>query len=360
MWFDQVRYRIWARQRQGETFVDGRCGHGDDPPKRVNLAAHSTLSWSDRWRIQSHTTFEEPLFIEPCQLSGLALDATPMLKTVLQPRLAALAQSIDRIIRERTEAKKRAETAWQKLQEPFEFASSQWLVFNPRAAQVSPITSNGKLSVKASVNLTMEPRIVTGSKPVEGRSPLPSLKMTPVPLEGFHLALPVTIDYGRINQRLEQDMLGQEFKTPLGDRVKVEGVQLYGSGDKLILAIRVSGGVNGNLYATGLPVFDEAMGVLRFTDLDFTVDTRNVLVHSANWMFHEDILSSIKSQAVIDLSGQLQTLRSRLATALTRDLGPGVSLESEVARLRPRGIYPAAGGVEVHMIAEGSMWVELK
>jgi hypothetical protein len=184
--------------------------------------------------------------------------------------------------------------------------------------------------------------------------------MTPVPLEGFHLALPVTIDYGRINQRLEQDMLGQEFKTPLGDRVRVEGVQLYGSGDKLILAIRVSGGVNGNLYATGLPVFDEAMGVLRFTDLDFTVDTRNVLVHSANWMFHEDILSSIKSQAVIDLSGQLQTLRSRLATALTRDLGPGVSLESEVARLRPRGIYPAAGGVEVHMIAEGSMWVELK
>jgi len=360
MWFDQVRYRIWARQRQGETFVDGRCGHGDDPPKRVNLAAHSALSWSDRWRIQSHTTFEEPLFIEPCQLSGLALDATPMLKTVLQPRLAALAQSIDRIIRERTEAKKRAETAWQKLQEPVEFASSQWLVFNPRAAQVSPITSNGKLSVKASVNLTMEPRIVTGSKPVEGRSPLPSLKMTPVPLEGFHLALPVTIDYGRINQRLEQDMLGQEFKTPLGDRVRVEGVQLYGSGDKLILAIRVSGGVNGNLYATGLPVFDEAMGVLRFTDLDFTVDTRNVLVHSANWMFHEDILSSIKSQAVIDLSGQLQTLRSRLATALTRDLGPGVSLESEVARLRPRGIYPAAGGVEVHMIAEGSMWVELK
>src|SRR6185503_15157645 len=183
MWFDQVRYRIWARQRQGETFVDGRCGHGDDPPKRVNLAAHSALSWSDRWRLQSHTTFEEPVFIEPCQLPGLALDATPMLKTVLQPRLAALAQSIDRIIRERTEAKKRAETAWQKLQEPVEFASSQWLVFNPRAAQVSPITSNGKLSVKASVNLTMEPRIVTGSKPVEGRSPLPSLKMTPVPLE---------------------------------------------------------------------------------------------------------------------------------------------------------------------------------
>jgi hypothetical protein len=360
VWFDQVRYRIWARQSQGETFVDGRCGHGDDPPKRLNLAAHSALSWSDRWRLQSHTTFEEPVFIEPCQLPGLKLDATPMLKAMLQPRLAALAQSIDRIIRERTEAKKRAETAWQKLQEPVEFASNQWLLFKPRAARVSPITSNGKLSVKASVNLTMEPRIVNGSKPDEGRIPLPSLQMTPLPLEGFHIALPITIDYGRINQRLEQDMSGQEFKTPLGERVKVEGVQLYGSGDKLILAVRLSGGVNGNLYATGLPVFDEAMGVLRFDDLDYTVDTRNVLVRSANFMFHEDILSNIKSQALIDLSGQIQTLRSRLGAALTRDLGPGVSLEGEVAKLRPRGIYPTAGGVEVHMIAEGSIWVELR
>ena len=147
---------------------------------------------------------------------------------------------------------------------------------------------------------------------------------------------------------------------PAGDTVQVEGVQLYGSGDRLILALRVSGGVNGTLYTTGTPVFDESRGVLKFVDLDFTVDTRNVLVRSANWMFHQNILSSLKSEAVIDLSGQLQTLRSRLTTALTRELGPDARLEGEVLSLRPRGVYPTAGGVEVHIIAEGSMWVELR
>jgi hypothetical protein len=360
VWFDQVRYRIWARRSQGEAFVEGRCGHGDDPPRRLNLAAHSALTWSDRWRVQSKTTFDEPVFIEPCQLAGLNLDATPLLKSVLQPRLTALAQRIDGIIRDRTEARKRAETVWQKLQEPVELAPNQWLEFNPRDARVSPITSNGTLVVKASVNLTMEPRIVNGSKPLKSQLPLPALQLTPVLQEGFHLALPITVDYGRINPRLEQDMIGQEFRTPLGDRVKVEGVQLYGSGDKLILAVKVSGGVNGTLYATGTPTFDEGAGVLRFVDLDFTVDTRNVLVRSANWMFHQDILSELTAQAFIDLSGQLQSLRSRLETALTRDLGPGARLEGEVSTLRPRGIYPTAGGVEVHMIAEGTMWVELR
>jgi hypothetical protein len=360
VWFDQVRYRIWARKQQGDAFVEARCGHGDDPPKRVNLTAHSALTWSERWRLQSRTTFEEPVFVEPCQLSGLNLDATPLLKSVLQPRLTALAQSIDRIIRERTEAKKRAETVWQQLQEPVALSPDQWLAFNPRDVRVSPITSNGTLSVKTSVNLAMAPRIVNGPKPDAPRVPLPPLQLTPLPLDGFQLAVPITVAYERINQRLEQEMIGQEFRTPLGDSVKVEGVQLYGSGDRLILAVKVSGGANGNLYATGTPVFDEGSGVLRFVDLDFTVDTRNVLVRSANWMFHQDLLSSLKAQAFIDLSRQLQTLRSRLEAALTRELGPGARLEGEVSALRPRGIYPTAGGVEVHMIAEGSMWVELR
>lgn len=360
VWFDHVRYRVWARKSQGQEFVEGRCGHGDDPPKRLNLAARSALTWSDQWRLQSHTTFAEPVFVEPCQLAGLDLDVTPLLKAVLQPRLVALGQSIDRIIRRRTEAKQRAETVWQKLQEPIELSPNQWLVSNLNDARVGPITSNGTLFVKTSVNLVMEPKIVSGSKPEAVPTSLPPLQLAALPLEGFHLALPIALEYARINQRLEEEMLGQEFQTPLGDTLKVEGVQFYGSGDKLILALRVSGGVNGNLYATGTPVFEEGLGILRFVDLDFTVDTRNVLVRSANWMFHENILSSLKAHAVIDLSSQLQTLRSRLETALTRNLGPDARLQAEVLTLRPRGVYPTASGVEVHIIADGAMWVELR
>jgi hypothetical protein len=107
-------------------------------------------------------------------------------------------------------------------------------------------------------------------------------------------------------------------------------------------------------------VFEEGMGVLKFVDLDFTMDTRNVLMRSADWMFHQNILGALRSHAYIDLSGQLQTLRSRLETALTRDLGPNARLEGEVMTLRPRGVYPTADGVEVHVIAEGSIWVELR
>jgi hypothetical protein len=360
VWLDQVRYRVWVRKGGADGFVEGRCGHGNDPPKRLNLVARSAFTWSDRWRLQSHTTFDEPVFLEPCLLSGLDLDATPLLKGLLRTRLEALGQSIDRIIRERTEARKRAEMIWEELQKPIELAPNEWLAFNPREARVSPITSNGTLVVQTSVNLVMEPKIMSGSKPAKAALPLPPLQLAPVPMEGFHLALPVTVAYGRINRRLEQEMIGQEFHAPIGESVRVDGAQLYGSGDKLILALRVSGGVNGHLYATGTPVFDEGLGIMRFANLEFTLDTRNVLARSANWMFHENILSTLRSQALIDLSGQLQTMRSRLGTALSRDLGGGASLQGEVLRLRPRGVYPTTDGVEIHVIADGAMWVELR
>jgi hypothetical protein len=360
VWFDHIRYRVWARMSQGEGMVEGRCGHGNDPPKRLNLATRSALTWSDKWRLQSLTSFEEPVFVEPCLLQGLDLDATPFLKAALEPRLTALAQNIDRIIRERTEAKKRAETVWRKLQEPVELVPNRWLQFNPRDARVSPITSHGTRLVQTSVNLVIEPKVLNGSSPDTHEVALPPLQLAPLAQEGFHLALPITVEYSRINQRLEQDMIGQVFKTPLGESVTIDGVQLYGSGDKLILALQVSGGVNGSLYATGTPVFDEGLGILRFSDLDFTMETRNVLARSANWIFHENILASLKDEAYIDLSDQMRMFRSRLTSALTRELGPGASLEGEVTRLRPKGIYPTSGGVEVQLVADGSMWVELK
>jgi hypothetical protein len=357
--FNQIRYRIWARMNRQDRVIEGRCGHGEDPPKGLNLVTRSELSWSETWRVRTSTTFSQPVFVEPCKLDELG-DATPLLHTVLAPRLELLAQNIDKTIRERTEAKKRAETVWRQLQEPIELAPNQWLQFNPRDARATPITSYGTMLLRTSINLVMEPKILNGDKPATAELPLPPLQLAPLTLDGFHLALPMVVDYERINRQLQKDMVGQVFDAPIGDDLKVVGVQLYGSGDKLILALSVTGGANGTLYAMGTPVVDADRRTLRFINLDFTVDTRNVLVQSANWMLHEQMLSNLESQATIDLSEPIDRLRSRLTTAMRGELAPGAHLEGAVTALHPRGIYPTTGGVAIHLVADGFMRLELR
>ena len=326
MRFDQIRYRIWVRRGEADSAVDGRCGHGDDPPKQLRVLGRSKLSWSDTWRLQSTTTIDQVEFLEPCRLRELDIDVTPLIQSILQPKLTSLAETIDRTIRERTESKQRAETVWRKLQEPVELSPGQWLLFNPRDMRISPIRSHGTLLLRTSVNLVMEPQVSHSARPSVTETPLPLLQLSPAALEGFHLALPVRTDYGRINRRLAQLMVGQVIETTPGEPLTITGVELYGSGDKLILALRVTGGFNGTLYAAGVPVFDEASRTVRFVDLDFTVDTKHVLVNAINRFGHETLLERLRSEAHIDLAEPMDRLQMRLNSALTRELAPGIRL----------------------------------
>ena len=360
MRFDQIRYRIWVRQGEEGSAVDSQCGHGADPPKQLRVIARSQLSWSDRWTLQSKTTIEPAEFLEPCRLRELNVDVTPLVQSVLEPKLTSLAETIDRTIRERTESKQRAETIWRKLQEPIELSPDQWLLFNPRDMRVSPIHSHGTLLLRTSVNLVMEPRVSRSARPSVTQTPLPLLQLSPTALEGFHLALPMRTDYGRINSRLAQLMVGEVIDATPGEPLTITGVELYGSGDKLILALRVTGGFNGTLYAAGVPVFDEASRTVRFVDLDFTVDTRHVLVNAINRFGHETLLERLRSEAHIDLAEPMDRLQMRLNGALTRELAPGIRLEGVISTLRPHRIYPVDGGVEVQLVADGFMRLNLR
>ncbi len=309
-----IQYRIAVRliRSEGEV-LEGRCGYGDDPPKRLRLTAHSLLSWTDRWTLKSDTSFDQPEFLEPCRLTNLGIDATPILTSLMNERLGSVAEAIDTKVRERGEARQRAGAIWQRLQEPAELEHDLWLSLNPVGAQAGPISAGGDHTIRTSVSLILEPRAQVGSKPTSGDRPLPPLELISHQQDGFHLAVPLLAEYSVINRRLEQRLVGQEFPTSLGEPLTITSVQMYGSGANLILNFGVTGAVNGNLYATGKPVFDAATQTLSFYQLEFTVNTKNVLVGMANWLFYDDLLARLEPRTRIDLSHRIEEFRRQLS-----------------------------------------------
>jgi hypothetical protein len=141
----------------------------------------------------------------------------------------------------------------------------------------------------------------------------------------------------------------------MGEPVTITSAELYGSGRNLIIALGVTGGVDGMLYATGKPVLDASTKILRFDEFDFTMETRNVLVRAAQRMLRGVILDAIEPQTRIDLSEQLDTLRHRLGMALSREIQPGARLDGSITGLEPRGIYPVTSGVEIQIVAHGTL-----
>lgn len=352
--FNDIRYRIWARRPGTEQVEEGACGHGADPPKRIQVVAHTAVGWSDAWRLHPQTSFDPPVFVDSCRLQPLNIDATPMLQSVVQSRLSALAERLDRTIDEHNAGKQRAAVIWKKLQEPIELTPNRWLTLNPVGAQVGPVGSDGGLLIKTSVNLIMEPKILDGKPPAKDL-PLPPLQMAPATMSGSRLLYPVFAEYATINGRLERMLVGQNIDTPLGEPITITGVELYGSGSKLIVAVKVKGGVNGTLYFTGVPWFDEPSRSIKFRNLDFTLDTKNRLVRGTERFWHDTLLEQLESDVLVDLAEPLMIMQNQLNKALTRELAPDARLEGRFTKLLPAGIYPVAGGIEVRMIAQGTV-----
>ena len=71
-------------------------------------------------------------------------------------------------------------------------------------------------------------------------------------------------------------------------------------------------------------------------------------------------VGKVGGEIFVDLAEPLMLMQTRLNTALTRELAPGAKLEGNFTRLHPAGIYPVTGGVEVQMIAQGTIRLVLQ
>ncbi len=101
-------------------------------------------------------------------------------------------------------------------------------------------------------------------------------------------------------------------------------------------------------------------GWFGFERFDYTVDTKNVVVQSADSAFHQRFLARIEPETRIDLSERIDELRRRLPSLLAREVDSGLWLEGTVNRLEVRGIYPVPSGVEAQIVADGYLNLSLR
>ena len=355
--FPDVRYRIAARLTQADgPSRTGACGYGDQWPRHLRLTATSLLTWTESWRLHTTTTFGPPTLADECRLAPLIADVGPLLTAGLNERLPSFAAAIDRTVMEQAEAKRRAEMIWQRIQEPVELKRGMWLAYRPSGAQAGPITAEGEATVRSVVSLVFNPLITLGTKPVLPPTPLPPLLLgRPTAAEGVHLGVPILVSYEELNRRLAPQVVGEEIRPPVGAPIKVTGLEVYGSGDRLIAAVTVAGGVNGTLYLAGRPSLDPGTQILEFRGFNFTMETKNVLAKATDRMMHDAILEKVLPDTKIDLRDRFEELRNRIERQLTRELVPGTWLEGSVSKMEPRGLYPTQNGLEVQLVVDGNL-----
>jgi hypothetical protein len=359
----QVRYRARIAEQTCLPRLGCRwtqlawCGHeGTMPSLRVGL--RTRLRWRRDWTVEPATTAAPVEAGAPCRLTRANVDVSERVRNAVQGLLDGAVPQVDAEMRKALVLRSRVEEVWDRLQEPIPAGKGVFILFRPEAVAVAEPTARGT-RMSTTVAVTTRPRVVLGDRPATRPLPLPDFSRE-VPKAGeFRINLVAELPYETANRLLADALVGKVVELR-GHRIKVRGVQLYpGGGERLALAVKVGGDARGTIYFVGTPIYNPVAQTVVVPDLDFSVESRNVLGRSADWLLHDEMRDRIREAAQFAVGDRVADIRGKVNTAMNRNLGKAVRLSGHVESLRPVGVVVTQTAIATLVEADGRARVDI-
>jgi hypothetical protein len=242
---------------------------------------------------------------------------------------------------------------WNALQGPVKLTDDLFLLLNPRTATISPLSGPGD-AVRVVLGLVAKPKLVSGPMPPASAQSLPMLALTPVPPEkGFHVAVESELSFEYLGRELTKKLGGRVYPGN-GETITVENVTLYGSGNAVVVAVRFKGTVRGTIYLTGVPVYDQSARSFSIQNLEYTVETKQVLATAADWLLHSRLKESLAERTTWYVGDRIDAAKELLASALNRKLNEHVAISASISALRPVSVGITKNSIKAVLVADGT------
>ncbi len=305
----------------------------------------STIVPSFEWTTDPFLTFSLPIGNVTIGLRDRVTpklrDKLPIVQDMLQRKLAAIDVT-------RTMAK-----AWDGLQRPLQLSANPEVTASVDviAIGLGPMTSSGaNLVIRPNVVAKLSARLGTPAVVAPAR-PLPP-NSGQAAADGFALALRADAPYDDLNRELAARLVNREFPIAGGKHVTLTDVHLGNLGDKLLIKVGFKAklgsmpfeDVDGWLYLTGKPNYDDAARVLSVQGIDFDLDTNRVLLDAGAAILKPCVIEQLTRAAVFDLA---------------REIWPGLVLDVSVSAFDVPTLHVDDTGVGIFTTARGIATVEV-
>ncbi|MBF00080.1 DUF4403 family protein [Flavobacterium coralii] len=121
--------------------------------------------------------------------------------------------------------------------------------------------------------------------------------------------------YESASKLITKNFQGQEFGS--GKRkVTVQNVNLWSKDSKMIIALDLTGSINGTIYLSGYPSYNAVTKEIYFDQLDYVLDTKSVLLKTANWLAEGMILRKIQESCRYSIKENLEEGKKNLTPYL--------------------------------------------
>ncbi|GFO57939.1 hypothetical protein GMST_02640 [Geomonas silvestris] len=330
----------------------------ETPALPVKLRFRAAASIGSDWRVSADIRYQglSDLFAEQIGIGPLSIKPRAVIEGLTQPLQQVLSSQVNKQLNDSFSLKAKLAKAWEAAQKPIlvDQKLNAWLRLSPREVNLFPLRAQNN-RVSLAVGIVTYAEVILGQQPQHAAPllPLPPLKLVNSLDRTFRIAVNADLYYKDLCTAAAPFLLNKEFNSE-GKKVVVKSFELYGNGDKFVIKVVTEGSLDGTFYLTGKPRFDSRKNVLSVEEVDFDLQTKSLLLQSADWLLHSTIRDRIQERLNLDLSKQLEESRELAGKAIAqRKLLDEVSLKGEIKSLKLGEFLLGPDRISLQAVAEG-------
>ncbi|RZJ35808.1 MAG: DUF4403 family protein [Flavobacterium sp.] len=260
----------------------------------VTLVSDTHLS---NWKMNTVTKLESLDWNESptTTVLGKSVPITYLINPTISLFRSKIEKSIDNAISNSMDFKPNVLDALEKICAPMEMSPQYqtWLRIVPFELYTTDAQFKGdEINFRMGLKCNMETLI--GQKPAtkfdRDKVVLKPVSKMPDQINANVVAVSTYEDASRI---IKQNFAGQTFES--GSRkVTVQNVSLWQKQGRMIIALDLAGSINGTVYLSGFPQYNEQTKEIYFDKLDYALETKSALMRTANWLAEGYILRKIQ------------------------------------------------------------------
>jgi hypothetical protein len=233
-----------------------------------------------------------------------------------------------------------------------------FLVINPSAIRVGQLNYS-RDSFSISLGISCRPALSSDSANHLDPPALPPVSQREN-RSGISLYMEASYDYPFLSKLLNDTLYNKVFEVQ-GRTVVIKNVELYGIGNSQIgIRIEFAGSNKGSISLQGTPVLDTARQTLSVPDLDYTLESRDLVLKMARALFRNKIRNTLEGKSYLDLAALVKSNLSNLNPYLNRDLPNQLVSRGNIEDIRVMGLLAKQNGLQVQVRVTGKLSLQSK
>jgi len=325
--------------------------------RRVNVGFTASMTMSPAYRLVPVIRVLDPKPLDKCTVCFWGQDITPLvmsrLKAQLEDARAGMQDSLGKL-----DLRPRFQKIWDLLNAVQPVSTYGYLQINPEQVRMSQLSID-KDTLKMSLGISARPRVVQ-QRPAERRTAIPDLAAS-ASKRGFSIYTDAVLDYDSLSQILQARMYKKRIPAEgTGKYIIVEKVQVYGSNRRTLnLKMAFSGSVTGTFYLSGKPTYDTTARELKLEELEYDIQSKNLLVKTGEWLFNARIMRELERYTRFSLRDYERELLQMINGNFNREIRPGIALNGAVQAVRIEKIHPFVDRLVLRFSGTGDLEVRV-